>query len=277
MFASLGVPDWVIWYTISQYVGLALFGGYWIYKTRFKIGFKAVFVRKVGQESEALLDPIDIEYGYAMAAKGEWQVVGSKEFKATAGNISFRKKSFTPNLEAVAYRKHGFQILVFDYDSGSCLTFGGEVKNVEPEYAERHLTSGALREFLSGSGVLNRTMLIMLLVVVVAVGVSCGLGGYIFGNMENGTIQLSSSGLALSVGGSIGLNGLASPFPPFGLVLFVGFEFLTFLVESVVLYALVGRGKDGIGLTWCLLLALVINAFSAVVALPFWIVAGVGF
>lgn len=193
MFEGLGVADWVIWYTIAQYVGLLVIGGYLLYKTRFKIGFKAVFLRRVGvgERLEGVeLDPVDVAYGYVSDKRGEYQFVGEKEFKSTDKVVSFKGGSFSPDLEFMTYRKFGFQYLFFDFDSGALLNFGGELKGVDPRYAQRHLKSGVLERFLIGAGALPKMFWVLFVVCVVAVGVSTGIGGYLYGVMGNHTVGL---------------------------------------------------------------------------------------
>lgn len=174
MFEFLGVADWLIWYMISQYVGLAVVAVYLLYKTRFKIGFKAVFLRKVGVSKDSKSEDTAVRVG-------DYQVVGEKEFKSTDKSISFRKGSFSPDLEHIAYRKHGFQYVFFDFDTGSLLTFGGEFEGVDAPFAERHLRAGVLREFLLGAGSLPKMFWVVFIISVVTTGVSCLIGGYLIG------------------------------------------------------------------------------------------------
>jgi hypothetical protein len=144
-----GVADWVIWYIISQYVGLGVVGGYLVYKTRFKIGFKAVFLRK------------DV---------AGWYVIGEKEFKANADTVNFNKKDFGVKLEKLSYRKHGFQYLYFDFDTGDLLCFGGVHTGIDPKDADLFLSSGIIQRIIMGlKGVGMFTLGLVVVMVVVAV------------------------------------------------------------------------------------------------------------
>lgn len=149
MFESLGVADWVIWYMISQYVGLGLAGGYLLYKKRFKIGFKAVFLRK---------------------EKTGWCVVGSKEFKAKDETIKFHKKNFSVDLEQLSYRERGYQYLYIDFEEGTLLTFGGECAGIDPMDADLFLSSGIINRIVAGlKGVSMFSFIILVIMAVVAV------------------------------------------------------------------------------------------------------------
>lgn len=186
MFEAFGVADWLVWYMIAQYVGMGVLGGYIVYATRFKIGYRAVFLRRVGAKGEVSeLNPIDVEYGYkgGVVGGGQYQFVGDKDFRATAKEIRFRGGTFAPDLERVSYRKFGYQFLFFDFDSGSLLNFGGEFQNVDPDFAERHLTGNVVKNFLLLSSGMPRVVLFALVFAVVATGVAAGVGGYLLGGM----------------------------------------------------------------------------------------------
>ena len=129
MFESLGVADWVIWYMISQYVGLGVFGGYLLYRKRFKIGYEAVFLRK------------DVS---------GWVEVGSKEFKSKDETVRYKKKNFSVDLKKLSYRKHGWQYLYFDFKTGDLLTFGGKKTGMSPRDADLFLESGIIGRIVAG-------------------------------------------------------------------------------------------------------------------------------
>lgn len=123
-----GTPDWIIYYMISQYVVLGIAGGYWVWKTRFKIGFEARFLRKELS-------------GYVL--------VGTKEFNSKDELISYKDKKFKVDLEKLGYRQRGFQYLYYDYDNGNLLTFGGEKEVLDPYDAGLFLASGILQRILA--------------------------------------------------------------------------------------------------------------------------------
>ena len=151
VFEFLGVADWVIWYLISQYVGLAVFGGYLLYKRRFKIGFKAVFLRK--------------------EATG-WVIVGSKEFKAKDKTVKYgKKKAFKINLKKVTYRERGYQNVYFDYDKGDHLTFKTS-DGLDPIDAGMFLAQGVMERIvdrMKTAGIYN----FVLIVITVVLAVMC--------------------------------------------------------------------------------------------------------
>jgi hypothetical protein len=78
----------------------------------------------------------------------------------------------------------------------------------------------------------------------------------------------------------IPLNGLVSPFPPFNWLLFLTFEFITIVVETVMCYY-VGKvflvSADGKKFDWfvALLLSFFMNIVSACIAIPIWLSLGV--
>jgi hypothetical protein len=192
---GLGVADWVIWYMIFEYVGLGVVVVYWLYRSRFKIGCKAVFVRRSGEkvvEGEAVeLDPIDVEYGYSLPEQvrsGEYVVVGEVEFKPTAVSVRFRKRTFMVDLAYVAFRKFGFTYFLFDWDLGASLRFGGEKVGVDAEVVDLFTESGVIAQLVARVKGIDRMMLALIIVVIVAIGVGAGLGGYLLGSMGNHTV-----------------------------------------------------------------------------------------
>lgn len=186
MFEFLGVADWLVWYMISQYVALVIFGVYLLYTTRLKIGFKAVFVRRASKEGSDLSD-IDIEYGYSSSGSGSYMVVGEKGFKPTDESVSFKKKTFVLDLGYSGYRKFGYTYYFFDFDEGSSLVFGGEKEGVDAELIDIFTNSGVIAQLVRGIRGIEPMMLAMIIIAVVGVGVSCFFGGYFLG-MSNGTV-----------------------------------------------------------------------------------------
>jgi len=182
MFESLGVADWVIWYMISQYAGLAVFGFYMLYTTRFKIGFKAVFVRRASQVGKVVSASEGSESsGKEILNVGDYVVVGDKEFKNTAESVSFKDKTFVIDLAYAGYRKFGFTYFLFDLDKGSALRFGGEKQGVDSKLVDLFTNSGVIAQLVKGLRSVDKMLLVMVIVAVVAVGVGSGLGGYLLG------------------------------------------------------------------------------------------------
>lgn len=202
-----GVPDWIIYYMIFNYVGLAVVGGYLLYRTKFKIGFLAVFVRKGHGSRRDLptwiidgtvidvvrgaytLDAVGksetdivVNYDALKPVKSEYVYVGEREFKVKQPLVVFGQGTYRIDLTKPAYRKFGWTIYEFDIETGNQLNFGGEFENLPPQVAERHLYNGTLRQLLLESG-LPKQVLYLFLALVIMVGVSAGLGGYMLGSM----------------------------------------------------------------------------------------------
>jgi hypothetical protein len=187
MFESFGIPDWIVWYFIAQYVGMGIFGGYEIYRKRFKIGYRATFLRHIGGSSES------VEGSYRLVeevagkpdstviqrfgvAGGEWTVIGSKEFKGRDELVSFHKKSFKVDLSCIGFRAFGFSELFFDYESGDLLTFGGEKSSLSPADADIFLGGGIVQRILASLKTMGAFNLIVIAILIGVAGLCFALG-----------------------------------------------------------------------------------------------------
>lgn len=215
MFEFLGVADWVVWYIISQYVGLAVLGVYLLYRARLKIAFLAVFVRRGGLAQSFVDGSYQIKKrvvkGKDMKGKGkpkrifydverqiggdaEYVYVGEKEFPKDALSVEYGKKSFSINMSAPCYRKYGYTVYYFDIDTGSCLRLGGLIKGLNPLVAQRHLKAGIWQNILMGRG-LPMYMWIMIIAVVACVAVAVGIGSYFVGHEQGVASALNMTGV----------------------------------------------------------------------------------
>jgi hypothetical protein len=196
-----GVPIFLFLYIFLQYVAMAVGGLYIFYNTRLKICFRAVFLRRVEMSGEGSGDFYSLvkkdkvtgdeasDFDVVRSGgKGDYIWVGDKDFCATAKEVSFRKKTFFPDLSCLAFRKYGAHLLYFDFDSGSLLTFGGEVRSVEPNFAERHLRSGVLAKFLLEAGMMPKMFWIMVVVLTVCVGFGMFFVGWFVADLGNHTV-----------------------------------------------------------------------------------------
>lgn len=142
--------------TIISYIGLFCGLLYWVYRKKFKIGFKAHFVRK---------------------SNNVWRVVKTLEFKAHQESIGFKGKAFLIDLKRIVYSIGGWSYIVFDYDSGDILTFDGNFIGVDPTAVDIFVNSSIVTKIFEG---LDRFGLenIALVVIVLVCGV---LGGFLLG------------------------------------------------------------------------------------------------
>lgn len=186
MFESLGVADWVVYYMIMNYVGLAIFGVYLLYRSRFKIAFLAVFYRKGSKGSPAggyrlvrddNKNVVDVEMD--VGGESEYVYVGEKEFKKTDLSVEFGKRTFTINMEAPCYRKYGYTMYAFDVERGDTLRFGDQIKSMSPLVAQRHLKHQLFQRILQ-AGSLKTEYWIILIAMCVMVGLAVGMGAWHF-------------------------------------------------------------------------------------------------
>lgn len=189
----LGIIDWMFYYLLVQYVGIGVLAVYLLYRTRFKVGFRASFYRKsgVGQDSvnfggyEFVYDKkgnvVDVQR-YPAGRNSNYVWVGETEFRASAKAVSYGKRKFPIDFSYMCFRKFGFTNFSFDIDSGDLLNFGGEREGMPPEKVDVFCDDNLLRNLFSRLGGIDKVYIILFAVMVV-IGVVAGLfGGYTWGH-----------------------------------------------------------------------------------------------
>lgn len=216
-----GVPDIIIYYLITQYLGMGITGIYLLYRTKFKIGYLCLLMRRsVGGRVDVphliikgkivdvvrgayVLKPLnsfkriggvdyerfEVDYDKPVSSRQfEYVHIAEKEFNVKNPVVTHGKGTYHIDLTKPCYRKNGYTIYPVDIETGSHLIFGGEFEGLPPEVAQRHLKNGALRQLLLDNP-MGKTLLIMFVVVAICIAVSCVAGGYLLGMSANKPVE----------------------------------------------------------------------------------------
>lgn len=123
MFGLGGLPVWLLWYQVGSVVVTLLAVVFWVYWKKVRIYFEAEFWRK---SSEG----------------GEYEWVGSKEFKRHDKVVKFKSHSFFIDIKRKLGRTKNKLIVAFDFDTGDYLNFGGKFLGGSVAYHDEMLSSG---------------------------------------------------------------------------------------------------------------------------------------
>lgn len=153
-------------FMVGQYVVLFGLLGWYIYKKRFKIGYKLVFTRMV---------------------EGTRRVVGEREFRLTDEKVDFKGKTFPltkENLKCPIWQDYGWTVYAFDLDDADIKFLdlnGSHVIHGNPKVINLFVSSGVIAQLAAKVRGLDKMVLIFFVLTVLLVAAVCvALGFFLF-------------------------------------------------------------------------------------------------
>lgn len=146
------LPDYLIYITVAEYVGLFVGLIVWVYFTRVRPIHRALFYRVIRNSG----------VGDKMLIK-----VGQRNFKPDADFVRFGNEAYPIFFEKMAYRDGNKSVWSFELENKVGITYGGSHDTKSGDIVEGLLYKGVLRRFADSAKSLGTTLTILLVLMVV--------------------------------------------------------------------------------------------------------------